>query len=152
MARYRASIDTQWTPHDVFAYLSDFSTTAEWDPGIASAERVSAGPIGLGSEFRLVARSLGRQVPLTYRIVAYDPPRVVTLVGENATVLSRDRITVQPTPAGAEVTYDADLRLKGPLRVADPLLRLAFKRMGDRALAGLSEVLGSPPHVVDSAA
>lgn len=153
MARYRASIETPWTPHDAFAYLSDFSTTAEWDPGIATSERVGAGPIGVGSELRLVARFLGRRAPLTYRIVEHEPPREVTFVAENAAVVSRDRITLQPTPMGAEVTYDADLRLKGALRLADPVLRLAFGRVGDRALAGLCEVLERPAsRTVDSAA
>jgi hypothetical protein len=39
MAGYRAALDTQQSREDVFAYLSDFSTTAEWDPGVVRAER-----------------------------------------------------------------------------------------------------------------
>ena len=43
---------------------------------------------------------------------------------------------------GRTVTYDADLRLKGPLGgVLDTLLGLAFRRIGDRATAGLRETL-----------
>ncbi|MBV8942950.1 MAG: hypothetical protein JO240_14570, partial [Solirubrobacterales bacterium] len=49
--------------------------------------------------------------------------------------------------------YDAELRLKGLLRLADQLLALAFNRVGDRALAGLREVLARPaPGAVDAAA
>jgi hypothetical protein len=33
--------------------------------------------------------------------------------------------------------------LKGPLRIADPLLGLAFDRVGDRALEGLRAMLGA---------
>ena len=65
------------------------------------------------------------------------------LRGENATVVSLDRITFEPSDEGTRVTYDADLALKGPLRIADPLLGLAFDRVGDRALEGLRETLGS---------
>ena len=144
MARYRASIETQWTPDEAFAYLSDFSTSAEWDPGVVEAERVGAQATGEGSEFRLVAEFLGRKTPLSYRIAEYDPPGAVTFVGENATVISRDRITFETIATGTRVTYDGDLRLKGVLRLADPLLALAFNRVGNRALAGLSEVLGGP--------
>jgi hypothetical protein len=43
---------------------------------------------------------------------------------------------------GTRVTYDADLSLKGPLRLADPLLALAFRRVGDRARDGLRARLG----------
>jgi len=153
MARYRASIETLWTTQEAFAYLSDFSTSAEWDPGVVEAERVGAGPAGEGTEFRLVAEFLGRKTPLTYRVVEYEPPRAATFMGENATVVSHDRITLETTATGTRVTYDADLRLKGLLRLADPLLAPAFKRVGDRALAGLREVLAHPaPGTVDAAA
>ena len=113
MAHYRASIDIQQPREDVFAYLSDFSTTREWDPGVVEAERLNGQAVGEGTEFRLVAEFLGRKNELTYRIVEYDPPHAVTFLGENATVVSRDRITFDSTAAGTRVTYDADLALKG---------------------------------------
>lgn len=141
MAHYRATIDIQQTREDVFAYLSDFSTTAQWDPGVVEAKCVNGAAVGQGSEFRLVAQFLGRKNELTYRIVEYDPPHAVTFLGENATVTSRDRITFEEIAEGTRVTYDAHLALKGPFRIADPLLGLAFSRVGDRALAGLRRTL-----------
>jgi Polyketide cyclase / dehydrase and lipid transport len=141
MAHYRASMDTQQSREELFAYLSDFSTTREWDPSVVEAQRLNSQAVGEGTEFRLVAVFLGRKNRLTYRIVRYDPPRAVTFIGENATVISRDRITFETTTDGTRVTYDADLALKGPLRIADPLLGLAFNRVGDRALDGLRQTL-----------
>ena len=141
MAHYRATIDTPREREDVFAYLSDFSTTQEWDPGVIEAERLNGAAVGAGTEFRLVAEFLGRKTALTDRIVEYDPPRAVTFRGENATVISNDRITFEAGGQGTRITYDADLALKGPLRIADPLLGLAFNRVGDRALAGLKNRL-----------
>lgn len=143
MAHYRASIDVKQPGEEVFAYLSDFSTTREWDPGVVEAERLGEQAVQDGTEFRLVAEFLGRKNELTYRIVEYDPPHAVTFLGENATVVSRDRITFEPTAAGTRVTYDAKLDLKGVLRIADPLLALAFNRVGDRALDGLTRTLAA---------
>ena len=152
MAHYRGTIDIQQPREEVFAYLSDFSTTREWDPGVVEAERLNGQAVGEGTEFRLVAEFLGRKNELTYRIVEYDPPHAVTFLGENATVVSRDRITFDSTAAGTRVTYDADLALKGGLRIADPLLALAFNRVGDRALAGLKRTLApSQPQSSDVA-
>ena len=144
MAHYRATIDIQQPREDVFGYLSDFSTTEQWDPGVVEAKRVNGAAVGQGAEFRLVAEFLGRKTPLTYRIVEYDPPHAVAFLGENSTVISRDRITFETTAEGTRVTYDADLALKGPLRIADPLLGVAFTRVGDRALAGLRRTLAPP--------
>jgi carbon monoxide dehydrogenase subunit G len=143
MARYNASVYSPRPPGEVFAYLSDFSTTAEWDPGVVEAERLGNMPVGEGSEFRVVATFLHRTTPLTYRIIEYDPPNAVTFRGENSTVVSLDRITFEPSDGGTRITYDADLALKGPFKVADPLLGLAFKRVGDRALAGLRKTTGT---------
>jgi carbon monoxide dehydrogenase subunit G len=143
MAHYKASVDTDRPQAEIFAYLSDFSTTAEWDPGVVEAERLGDGPIGEGTEFRLLARFLGRESPLTYRVVEYEPPTAVTFRGESSSVVSLDRITFQPAGAGTRITYDARLTLKGPMRLADPLLALAFNRVGDRALAGLRETLAA---------
>jgi carbon monoxide dehydrogenase subunit G len=141
MAHYKASLDTPRPPEEMFAYLSDFSTTAEWDPGVIEAERLGEEPVREGTEFRLLAKFLGRKTPLTYRIVEYDPPTAVTFRGESPTVVSLDRITFEPSNGGTRITYDADLTLNGALKLADPLLRLAFKRVGARALAGLRRAL-----------
>lgn len=143
MAHYQATVDTPRPPAQAFAYLSDFRTAAEWDPGTVQSERLGEGPIGEGTEFRLVAAFLGRKTTLTYRIVEYQPPHAVTFRGENSTVVSLDRITFEPSDGGTRILYDADLTLKGPLKLADPLLALAFNRVGDHALAGLRNTIGT---------
>lgn len=142
MARYKASLHTPMSCEAAFAYLSDFSSTAEWDPGVVEATRLEKGELHQGSGFRLRARFLGRTIPITYRIIEYEPPFAVTFLGENTTVTSRDRITFEPAGEGAWITYDAELTLKGPLRPLESLLGLAFKRVGDRALAGLRDRIG----------
>jgi polyketide cyclase/dehydrase/lipid transport protein len=63
MAHYKASLDTPRPLEEMFAYLSDFSTTQEWDPGVIEAERLGEGPVREGTEFRLLARSSGERFP-----------------------------------------------------------------------------------------
>ena len=144
MARYVTTIESPRAQAEVFAYLSDFSNSRDWDPGVAEAERLDDGEILAGSQVRLVADFMGRKVPLTYVVTAIDPPNAITLRGENANVVSLDTMTFEPTPSGGtRVTYDADLVLKGPMRLADPLLKLVFNRIGDKAAAGLREAVGA---------
>jgi Polyketide cyclase / dehydrase and lipid transport len=141
MAHYQASIDIHQPRKNVFAYLSDFSTTREWDPSVVEAERLNGQAVGEGTKFRLVAESSAATTssPIgssstTRRTRSPSSARTPPLV-------SRDRLTFDSTAEGTRVTYDADLALKGPLRIADPLLALAFNRVGDRALAGLGRTL-----------
>ena len=143
MARYTASVHSPRPQEEVFDYVADFSTNAEWDPGTISAEPIGDGQVGLGAEFRLVVSFLGRTSALTYRIVEYDRPNTVTFRGENAAVVSLDRITVEALARGTLLTYDATLTPKGATRLAGPLLALAFRRVGDHALEGLRNVLAA---------
>ena len=99
MARYRGTVISTRTAEDTFDYLADFANAAEWDPGTAGATRLDAGDIGLGSTFRLEVRIGSRTTPLDYRIVAFDRPNRVVLLGESDTIRSEDTVTVVPGPA-----------------------------------------------------
>ena len=141
MANYKATLESQLPAEEVFAYLSDFSNAKEWDPSTVRAERVDDGPIGEGSEFRIVTAFLGRESVINYRVLEYDPPSTVSFRGENSTVVSLDRVTVAGAGTGARITYDARLTPRGLLKLIDPLLAFAFKRVGDRALTGMRDAL-----------
>jgi hypothetical protein len=137
----------------VFEYLADFSSTAEWDPGVSEAWRLTSEPLRVGARFHVVAALLGRQVALEYRTVEIDPPNRVVLRAETSTAISEDTITVSAGPgSGAAVTYDARLRLRGPLRAADPILGLLFRRIGDRARDGLAATLADRPETTTTSA
>ena len=79
MARYTASVETPRTPREVFAYLSDFSSTQEWDPGVHEADRLDHGPVRTGTRFRVAAGFLGRHAELTYEIIEHRPDDLLTL-------------------------------------------------------------------------
>ena len=59
-------------------------------------------------------------------------------------MVSLDTMTFSATQSGGTcVTYDATLTLNGPRSALDPLLGLAFGRIGDRAAAGLRAALSA---------
>lgn len=143
MPHYVGTVHTNRSPEEVFDYLADFSSVEEWDPGVEEATALTAAPYEQGARFRVISRFLGRQVPLEYRTVEIEPPRRVVLRAETDSIVSLDRIDVRrAAEGGTTVTYDADLSLKGPFRLAELPMRLAFRRIGDRARAGLREALG----------
>jgi hypothetical protein len=143
MAYFRAQIHVRLPVDEVFAYLADFSNTATWDPGVVSAKKRSKGPITMGTRFKVVSRFLGREVPLVYRIVQYDPLSRVVLEAENEDLRSVDTITFAKTARGTRLTYDAHLMLKGIRYVGDFALHLVFQWIGRRALEGLRAELNT---------
>ncbi len=137
MAHYVTRISAPITRSAAFADLGRFDRAAEWDPGVEAGEMLTPEPVGVGSRFRLVARFLGRRIPLDYEIVEYDHDERIVLRAENRSVRSVDMITFEDDEHGSVVRYDAQLDAKGIGRLADPLLAIVFHRIGDRAAAGL---------------
>jgi len=139
MARFVDAIDLPLSPEQAFDYLADFHRTAEWDPGVVEAERLTPGPSRRGSRFRVVVSLLGQRWPLEYRITHYERPRRLILEGGDDAIDSVDELTFTPREGGTRVTYEARLQLRGLRRLADPLLDVAFQVLGRFASRGLRE-------------
>lgn len=142
MPHYRTSVETPWTPERAFDYLSDLTHFAEWDPGVKRSVQVDGDGIAVGSAFDVTVGGIGRDLVLRYEILDLDRPHRLEIRAQTATLVSLDVMTFEATDdGGCRVTYDADLALRGVLGLANPLLGIAFGRIGDRAAAGLRRVL-----------
>ncbi|NNL64697.1 MAG: hypothetical protein HKP30_00500 [Myxococcales bacterium] len=139
MARFVDAIDLPVPPETAFDYLADFHRTAEWDPGVVEAERLTPEPSREGSVFRVVVSFLGRRMPLEYTITHYDRPHRLILEGGDDSLHSLDELTFSAREGGTRVTYEARLELSGIRRIADPLLDVAFQLIGRFASRGLRE-------------
>jgi uncharacterized protein YndB with AHSA1/START domain len=129
---------------EVFAYLADFTTTTQWDPGTLSTTRVS-GDGGIGTTYRNVSRFLGRRTELTYVVVDHQSPALLQLRGENESVVAHDTMTLADAPYGSTtISYRAEFEFKGWARLAAPLAAPALRRLGDRAARGLQSALDRP--------
>ena len=141
--RYAREIEVEGDADSVFAYLADFENSAEWDPGIIQARRLSPAPTAVGSRFELIALFRGKRQRFEYVVTEYEDGRRVALRGTGEKALSDDVITVSGVDGRTRVAYEADLRLKGAFRLAEPFLRSTVARMGDEALDGLAAALAS---------
>ncbi len=141
MAHYVVHVQTPRTPPEAFEYMADLQNFAHWDPGVVSAHQIEGSTPALGAEYDVTVEGVPKPIVLRYRVIEFEPDRLVVARAENRFLTSLDRITIESGDNGTVVTYDARLTLNGPLALADPLLGLAFQRIGDRAAAGLIEAL-----------
>ena len=142
MARYVTTVRSAKTPREAFAYMADLRNFAEWDPGVKAVRQVEGSGGGPDSVFDVTVVAPGRDLTLRYLTEEHDAPHNLLVVARSSVFTSIDRITVEPDGTGSVVTYDADLRLNGVLRIGELGLRLVFGQIGDRAAAGLRRVLG----------
>lgn len=114
----------------MFAYLADLRNFAEWAPGVEAVKQGKGSGGGPGNVFDVTVAGVGRDLTLRYVTEEYDAPRSLLVVARSFVFTSIDRITVEPDGTGSVVTYDADLRLNGVLRLGDLALRLVFGVIG----------------------
>lgn len=137
MARYVTTVRTQMSPAEAFEYMADLRNFAEWDPGVKKVVQVTGDGGGAGAEFDVTVSG----TTLRYRTEVHHPTNELLVVAKSRMLTSTDKVTIVSDHGATLVTYDAELRLNSVLGLADPLLKPAFKRIGDRAAAGLRRVL-----------
>ena len=79
MPRYIATVSTDRSPEEVFAYLSDLTTFAEWDPGVERVELVAG---TAGGDDAVYDVTLDRGMTLRYEVTQFVPARVGDSRGE----------------------------------------------------------------------
>lgn len=141
MAVLKERIDTALGIEEAFAFIADFVTSAQWDPGVASAERIDSGPVKVGSRYRLGVRVGGRVTPMEYTITHLEAPRRVVLAGEGSGVVAVDDIGFEPAGTGTTISYTADIRLRGLMALLSPFAGGAFRRIARDAREGMQRTL-----------
>ncbi|MFI5734096.1 SRPBCC family protein [Kribbella sp. NPDC051587] len=127
-------------PDVVVPYLADFGHAEEWDPGTESCTRTDSGPVRVGSTWHNVSKIAGITTELTYTLEEQTGDRVV-LVGRNETATSTETIDVTPDGSGSSITYTNHIEFNGAAKVASPLAKLVFEKVGHDTERQLTDVL-----------
>ncbi|KQV71321.1 polyketide cyclase [Nocardioides sp. Root122] len=142
MTTVSRTFDVRPAPDLVLAYLKDFSNAEDWDPGTESCVRTDTGPVQVGSTWHNTSKIAGITTELDYTLETLTHDTIV-LVGRNDTATSTDTITVVPNPEGpgSRITYEAVIELSGAARIADPIMKIVFEKIGSDTEDDMTTVL-----------
>ena len=133
--KLQRTVETTASPAAVFAYLSDFTTTTEWDPGTVDTVRVS-GDGGVGTTYANTSKFLGRETRLTYEVVRHEPDSIFALRGENKSVVAQDTMEIAPIGLGLARHLHRRLPVQGARQAGRPAARAGAEEAGRRGRAG----------------
>jgi hypothetical protein len=150
VATYETILSIPQSVDEAFAFVSDFRNAAKWDPRTFSVDKTTDGEIGVGTRFMLTGGMFPEAtverlhlpksmagMALPYDVVEFDAPHEFVLEGESRLVRYRDHLEFWPDGNGTKLRYFAELRLRGPLSIMEPLLARMFQRIGDDATRDL---------------
>jgi carbon monoxide dehydrogenase subunit G len=129
-------------PQIVIPYLADFAHAEQWDPGTVRCVSTADGPVAVGSTWHNTSKIAGISTELTYTLEQLTGDRIV-LVGRNNTATSTETIDITPSGTGANITYTNEVRFNGAARLATPLVKLVFEKLGNDLEKQLTEALNA---------
>ncbi len=127
-------------PQDVFDYCSDLCSELQWNPKVKYVEKLTDGPVGVGTRYRAQWVNSG---PTAVEVVAFDRPYSwqTTATARGMSI----RFQGSVTDAGPGTRYSAYLKLQ-PRRLAwlvAPLALLAMRRQDQQNMDRIREALES---------
>ena len=134
------TLATSVAPGVALDYLSDFGNTAVWDPAVRQATRNDAGPIAPGASWHQTCRLLGITTEMMYTLVEFAPGRLV-FHGRNEGATCVDTVAVRPAGTGSEVTYRIELEMHGLAKLAGPVIKMEFEKLGTAGAGALAAAL-----------
>lgn len=138
----RNSVVIRCTPEEAFDYLSDHRAELEWNPKCTVMEKLTDGPVGLGTRYR--ARWKGSpQVEM--ETVAYDRPRMWTM-HNGGPIEVTFTCRLEPVPGGTRLHAEFEPRPHGWFRLLFPVFLLAIRREEAANMRHIANVLDRRAH------
>jgi hypothetical protein len=112
------------TPEEAFDYLTDLRAELEWNPECKRMEKITDGPVGLGTKFR--AQWVGSPL-VEVEIVDYQRPRRWKMHNGGPLEI-HFTATLEPVAEGTRMHVDFDARPHGRFRLVFPAFLLLIRR------------------------
>lgn len=124
MPVFENSVLLSCSPEEAFDYISDNRCELEWNPRCQGMEKITDGPVGVGTRFR--AKWKGSPT-VNLDVVAYDRPHSWVLHSDGSLEVNL-RARLEPAPEGTMLQVSFEAIPHGFMRILFPLMTPSFRR------------------------
>jgi len=130
---------------DVFAFVTDQRNTPRWQSGVVEVQRLTDGPIGVGTRHAFVRNFLGRRMEGRNEFIAYEANRHVTFRTISGPPLEASYL-FEPVGPGTRLTSRVQFQSTGLSRLFEPVIAAGLRREMKAAFPALKALLEDRPH------
>jgi uncharacterized protein YndB with AHSA1/START domain len=131
------SVEIGRPPGEVFDYLADPRNELEWNPKVEVMEKITDGPLGVGTQFRA---KWTKSKLVTMECKKFDRPNGWVYVNDGPVTVELD-ITLSPSGAGTTLTSRFDARPHGAFRLIFPIFLVMMRREEARNMQLLKQAV-----------
>jgi carbon monoxide dehydrogenase subunit G len=125
--RIEEEFEVEAPPEAVYDLVTDPERLPEWQPTTKAVRREREGPLQPGERFVEVHRAMGRDMESVVEAAELDRPRAFALHIVEGAVPLDGRWTFEATGAGTRVLFVGEGDIRGPMKLARPLLARQFR-------------------------
>jgi len=126
---------------DVFDYVADERNEPTYNAQMRLAEKISDGPIGVGTQYRAEVVSGGRPVSMVIEFTEYERPRRLASRTTMAAMDIAYTLTFEPVPEGTRMLWSGEIEPHGLLKLMGLLVAWMGRRQELRIWTGLKGLL-----------
>lgn len=139
MAVIESTVLIERTPEDVFDYLVDLRNEMEWNPGVVSMQKLTEGPLGVGTRYLAKWKQSGH---IEVECTEFDPPRRWAY-HNGGPVSVTFTVNLTRHGAGTRLAATFDAQPHGWMRLAFPVFVQIMKRQEKANMINLKKTLES---------
>jgi carbon monoxide dehydrogenase subunit G len=125
---------------EVFSFISDLENVPRWNYAIDETQKLSSGPVAVGSRYRQV-RSLPSRSEEVLEVTKIQPDRAFALRGQLGPFSGTLSYELEEIEGGTRLTNTAHLESAGLMKVAAPLAGPRVREAVAANLQSLKELL-----------
>jgi uncharacterized membrane protein len=127
MFRMSETVSIRRPADDVFQFVADLRNFPKWRANLASSEVVSDAHTDVGARCIEQIQMGPRTIPASCEITAFSPGRSLTFRARSPGLVYDGTVIVEPEPGGSAFTLSGEVRLNGPLRLLQPVIRARMR-------------------------
>jgi uncharacterized protein YndB with AHSA1/START domain len=139
MAHIEGEVLIRRPVEEVFDFVADQRTEPMYNRNMIGSEKVTEGPIGVGTRFRATIRAGRRPMSMDIEYTGFDRPRRIASATRMRTADFSGTLTFVPTTAGTRLAWSWQTRPKGVVRLLAPLLTRIGARQERRMWTALRD-------------
>ena len=132
---------------EVFDFVADERNEPKYNPQMMLAEKVTDGPVGVGTRFHSVVTSRGGAAEMMIEFTQFDRPRRIVEMTQVSNVMVIDgELRFEAVAEGTKMNWLWNLQPRGLYRLLGPIIRATGKRQELAVWTGLKELLEEQSH------
>ncbi|GGH91347.1 SRPBCC family protein [Arthrobacter liuii] len=128
MVTIHGSIVIRRPVEEVFDFAADERNEPAYNPQMKSVEKITPGPVGAGTVWRTTIDQPGRAASFDVEVIDYVRPFRLESLTRTGTLDIQGALTFQAIDDGTRMDWSWDLKPKGLLKLAAPVLAAMGRR------------------------